>query len=148
MNENQAEPVFVTADELLAAASKALPYVDVDLGGGLMRMRLAPSYDEMLELNQRRQKLVADIRGPDCPKELRPYRGLSDEAIGAAGLIAFQALNPTLSLEQALKLTQDGVTIKVIQNAIQKAAVMHLMTVAEERIEAGKAASSRTPPTD
>lgn len=151
MSEAATESVtetFITAEELLSAASKAQPHVDVNLGGVLMRLRLAPSYDDQLELERKRRDFVATIRGAACPMELRKYRELSDDALGAAALLGYSAMNPPLTLDQACALMSDGLTARVLIKGVQEGAAMHLMGVIEDRIKAGKAESSGIPSTD
>jgi hypothetical protein len=136
---SEQELTYVSAEELLSAAKDAQPHVDINLGGAYMRCRLAPTYDDMQELERRRAALVTEIRAETCAAALRRFRELSDEAISAAGLIAYTAERPALTIEQALDLMQDGLTVRVIMSAFQKAGTAHLMKVAHARLAQGKA---------
>ena len=138
---------FITVDELLESVGKIKPHVDLDLGGRVIRVRLPASYDEMLDLEERKRQTVEVIRGSKCPVELRPYRKLTDDSIAIAATLSSVAMVPELSLEQSLRLTGDGITLKVIMEGFKRASVEHLMEAAAARIDEGKADSEETPPT-
>lgn len=142
------EMEFCTVEEILEATEKAVPYVDIPYCGKYIRVNLAPTYDDILELDKRQSELLSSIQSAKCPKHLIPFKGYSEESIRAAGLLAFQGAKPTFTLEQAFKVTRDGLSTKLILSAIQTAGASHLIAAIKARIDEGKKDSSESPVTE
>lgn len=141
MNNQDPKLGYITIDDLFRPLSHIEKQVDIDLGGKAMRVQIPSSYDDMIELEANKQRL---LDGMAVNKEFKPFRSLSAEAKATAAVISLVAVEPQIPFFDALRLLEDGLTVKVIMNAYRAASVKHFVQEAENDIEEGKGEPNET----